>query len=277
MLNMLSSRYDPPIACTIVEDGRQSSVLTLPVWTTSPSSGEQFAQEQEDAEWLFEKGGYLTEDGFTIRLCSTCPSRCVPARIPLADFKINKRHNKVLKANIATIFSFKTGGPDFRSQSVLTPNPYIVLYRNYMRIRFNRTSKNGFGAWNSLEKIENVKGLTTYHLDMRNANELLEGCSIIHVASRNAFGTRYFFDNALRNEKSPGHFMTLKIIEQLQAMDLQYLYIGGVNPNDCDFSWKLKYTPIELRINGVWQRFSRADLHNFRAPGAHGFPKKRFG
>jgi arginine-tRNA-protein transferase len=175
--------------------------------------------------------------------CQGCTA-CIPVRIPAAKFESRRRHRRVLKDNQDVTVTCR--------QPELTEE-YFALYDRYITERHDDgdmypASRDQFQSF----LVEGRPEARFYEfrtpsklLAIAVADELNDGLSAIYT----------FFDPDEEN-RAPGVFAILWLIEATQKMGLEYLYLGYWIKQCQKMSYKMDYKPIELYVNGQWLELS---------------------
>ncbi|ARU56137.1 MAG: arginyltransferase [Pseudomonadales bacterium] len=173
--------------------------------------------------------------------CQNC-NACIPARVPVTDFKPNRSQKRCLNRNSeCTVI---TRRPDYREE-------HYRLYERYITIRHS----DGDMFPPSREQYESfltsATGTTLFvefwHggclMAVSVVDELQDGLSAIYT----------FFDPDLEH-LSPGVYSVLWAIEETQRRKKPYLYLGYWIKTCPKMSYKIKYRPIELLVKEQWLR-----------------------
>ncbi len=175
--------------------------------------------------------------------CQQC-SACVPARVPVLDFKLKRRFRRALAAN-----------EDLRIEFVPAAYDATVyhLFERYITARHGDgdmypPSPEQFRSF-LLSPWCDTEFMTVWQEDRLVAvavTDLLDdGLSAIYS----------FFDPELGN-RSLGVYCVLKQIEAALASGLPYLYLGYWIRNSAKMHYKIDYRPIELLTRERWVRAS---------------------
>ena len=171
--------------------------------------------------------------------CQTC-SACIPVRIPVADFQLKRRHNRVINKNSDVVVK----------QIVPTVNDeYFDLYQKYIVAR--HADGDMYPA--EIEQFESflVNGREeAIFFEFRINKELLA----VAVADRLNHGLSaiYTFFDPEKENRSPGVLAVLHLIEETHRLSLNYLYLGYWIKQCQKMNYKMDYKPIELYINNHW-------------------------
>ena len=230
-----------------------SSMRDLKVYTTYPHSCSYL--EDQEATTLFvdprqpvDKSCTATCQCWAFRRsgnhiyrphCSHCEA-CIPARIPVAEFRARRGQTTHLAAQ-----------PDLRVrlQRRFRDDEAFDLYRRYIELRHcdgdmyppDREQYESF--------LNNAWDCTRYYrfydsgklIAVAVVDELEDGLSAIYT----------FFDPDA-DKRSLGTFAILWQIEQAREMGLEYLYLGYWIRDCQKMAYKSDYRPLELYVNSRW-------------------------
>lgn len=174
--------------------------------------------------------------------CDTCQA-CVPARIPVDDFKAGRSQRRARQEN---------RGLEVRSVPAGFDPEHYALYQAYTRARH----EDGEMADATIAEYEDF--LVAPWCDTRFLEFRLEG-RVVAVAVTDvlddALSAVYtFYDPALQ-QRSLGVNAILHQIDLARSEGLTWLYLGYWIGNSRKMSYKGRYRPLELLRNGCWQRF----------------------
>ncbi len=173
--------------------------------------------------------------------CSHC-NACIPARVPVADFRPNRTQRRCLKRNADIEVS--------ELDSISTDDCYR-LYERYIATRhadgdMYPPDRDQFESF-----LNNPWGVTRYYafraegklLAVSVVDEMLDGLSAI-----------YTFYDPDAEARSLGRYAVLWQIEHTRERELPYVYLGYWIRNCRKMAYKADYQPLELLINNKWQR-----------------------
>jgi arginine-tRNA-protein transferase len=173
--------------------------------------------------------------------CATC-NACIPSRLPVAEFRPNRRQRRVERRNDDIVIRME--------EAAFTPRHYD-LYSRYIAARHRDgdmypPSRDQFRSF-LLSQWSNTVFLSSY-LD----DELVSvAVTDYHPGGLSAIYT--FFDPALAT-RSLGVFSILRQVRLCRELDAPHLYLGYWI-RECDkMRYKADYRPVELLINERWTR-----------------------
>jgi len=173
--------------------------------------------------------------------CSHC-NACIPARIPVADFKPNRAQRRCLRRNRDL---------DVRSCKSIASDEAYELYDRYIRARhadgdmyppdrdqFESFLNNPWGCTEYLEFRDDGRLVAIAVADL-----MLDGLSAI-----------YTFYDPDEEARSPGRFAILWQVEHCRTRQLPYVYLGYWIRNCRKMAYKADYQPLEVLVGNQWQR-----------------------
>ena len=171
--------------------------------------------------------------------CSNCDA-CIPARIPVALHEPRRSQSRTLKRNRDLVVE---ATDDIRDEAAFD------LYRRYIEQRHSDGDMYPPDREQYESFLNNAWECTSYFrfyeqgklVAVAVADELLDGMSAIYT----------FFDPDA-DRRSLGAFAILWQIQQVQEMNLDYLYLGYWIKGCQKMSYKSEYRPLELYLNGRW-------------------------
>ena len=171
--------------------------------------------------------------------CQKC-SACVPARLPVADFKPNRQQRRILSRNAD--LQVRAVRPAFSEE-------YYDLYARYIEQRHadgdmyppNREQFSTF-----LVRDLPFSRFYEFRLDGR-----LLAVAVTDVLP-NGLSAVYTFYDPNEEHRSLGRFAILWQIAETARLGLHAVYLGYWIKNCQKMSYKIAYRPIELLINNEW-------------------------
>jgi leucyl-tRNA---protein transferase len=172
--------------------------------------------------------------------CTTC-RRCVPIRVPVAEFKPGKSQRRALRRNA--------------DLSTHVSKPHLTaekhdIYRRYLYAQ-HRKSPQGADI-ESLREFLYTSCVDSIEIEYRNRFGRLIGVSICDVSRQSLSSVYHFFDPG-EAWRSLGVFSVLQEIELCRAWGVPHYYLGYWVEGCPSMDYKRRYQPHELLINGQWQ------------------------
>lgn len=171
--------------------------------------------------------------------CAQC-SQCVPVRLPVAQFKPNRRQKRCLQKNRHTA-------------AIIKPAAFEQAhYELYLRYQYQRHAE-GNMAHTRPDEYMNFLGSSWCHcqfVEFFIADELAAVAIVDQLD--NALSAVYTFFEPKFSSYSPGVYAVLWQIQQAQQRGLEWLYLGFWI-GDCDkMNYKTQYQPLQRLIERQW-------------------------
>lgn len=171
--------------------------------------------------------------------CEGCQA-CIPARIPVSEFKPNRTQRRNLARN-ADLEVELTG--DIRDEAA------FALYRRYIELRHHDGDMYPPDREQYLSFLDNAWECTRYYrfydggrlTAVSVVDELLDGWSAIYT----------FFDPEAE-KRSLGRYAILWQVEEARKQGLDYVYLGYWIQGCRKMSYKAEYRPLEIYVDGRW-------------------------
>ena len=176
-------------------------------------------------------------------LCSTC-NACVPARIPVAQFRPSRSQKRCLKRNRDTEVSQRRN-IDF--------DQHYSIYERYIAGRHYQGDMYPPSEQQFDQFLGNAWDCTRY-LEFRIDQQLI-GCAVVDQLP-NALSAIYTYFDPDYAERSLGTLAVLLQIQLAQQISLEYLYLGYWIADCQKMNYKTGYRPLELLQNNHWQILS---------------------
>lgn len=179
--------------------------------------------------------------------CSEC-SECVPIRLPVNEFKFRRSQKRTWKNN--QDLDIKILNADFQEE-------HFQLYTKYLSMRHpdggmdkpGREDYKNF-LWSSWSE--------TYLFEFRFDGKLIAVAVVDQL--ENAFSAVYIFFDPDSQQRSPGKYAILYLIEETRRRGYSWLYLGYWIANCDKMKYKIEYQPVECFISGEWKKFSTLDF-----------------
>ena len=171
--------------------------------------------------------------------CSDC-NACIPSRIPVDRFKPGRSFKRILNRNRDLVTEEIT---DVNSEECW------VLYRDYINARhadgdMHPPSRDQYESFLSREL-----GVTKF-IGFRLAGQLV-ALAVVDSIECGLAAIYTFFDPNME-QRSLGSYAILWQIEEAKRLGLPSVYLGYWIQDCSKMSYKSRFRPIELLINGSW-------------------------
>lgn len=220
-----------------------------------------------------ERGAFPSAHGFVSMSCRC--TVCVPMRTLVQEFAENVGHRKVMQRNAHLTVSVHDGVPSYEATGSFE---HARLHHDYMRFRFPLSSDTPHDVQAANEWLADMAtypGMAPHYIDMRDDTGTLRGSAVFHTAGKISYGTGFFYDPALRADYI-GLALSLATLRHLRQEGFEHQYLGAVTRLPSPFSWKDKFTPMDLLLDGRWQRYaSKAEFRPLRLDTSQAYPAPR--
>lgn len=215
------------------------------IWTTHLFVAKKFPPELYETLLSegFRRSGYL----FYQNHCKNCTA-CIPLRIPVSKFHPSPSMTKCLRRNrdveiVETRIDFD--------------REVFALYRRYSVYKHDKEEL-------SVQEEGFRRFLCSSPLDTRMLRYIVNG-KLVGVSwldyLPHSLSSVYFAFEPEEAKRSLGTFSVLKEIEIARSFGKEYYYLGFYVPGSLKMSYKARFKPHELLLDGQWQSLSaRKDL-----------------
>ena len=212
-----------------------------------------------EAEALHDR---LSRAGFrrshNIAYAPVCPgcNACVPIRIPVADFSLERGHRRIMRAN-ADLQGYEADPRATAEQ--------FQLFQRYQQARHTDGDMATMSFYDYRAMVEDTPIDTTI-VEFREPDGRLVGACLTDKLSDGLSAVYSYFLPDLER-RSLGSYTILWLIEHARALGLPYIYLGYWVPDSRKMAYKARYRPSEILQGGVWRRLEEHDFTLDRAPG----------
>lgn len=175
--------------------------------------------------------------------CHGCQS-CVSSRVLVDDFQLKRQHRKIVNRNSDLVA---------RETDSLDRDETYSLYSDYIHQRH----ADGDMYPPSPEQYESfiaVRPEGTRFFEFYLQDRLL-AVSVLDQLQHGLSAVYTFYD-ASESRRSLGNYVILWQIEKARALNLPYLYLGYWVKDCPKMSYKIKFRPLEMYVQGKWIRLS---------------------
>ncbi len=179
--------------------------------------------------------------------CSEC-SECIPVRLLVNEFKPRRSQKRTWKNN--EDLSVKQLTAEFNEE-------HFQLYKKYLSMRhpdggMDNPSRDDYKnfLWSSWSE--------TCLFEFKLGKKLIAVAVVDQL--ENAFSAVYTFFDPDSQQRSPGKYAILYLIEQTKQKDCSWLYLGYWIAGCNKMKYKIEYRPVECFISDEWKKFSILDF-----------------
>ena len=218
------------------------------------------ALQGEHAETLndtLSKQGFRRSQNVLYRpSCAEC-SACLSARINVADFKLSKSQNRILRRN--------------RDLSRRATSPWATedqynLFRTYLDKRHSDGGMADMDIFEFAAMIEETPIRSrvieyTSASDDRPSKTTLSAVCLTDVLN-DGLSMVYSFYDITRERHSMGTYIILDHIRIAQEAGLPYVYLGYWVPGSPKMGYKSKFSGLEIYKRGAWEKLGDPKAHS---------------
>ncbi len=218
----------PEHACGYLPGRAARSAFVDPEWVLNPP------RYQRLLELGFRRSG-----GHVYRPhCQAC-QRCIPARLPVAQFQPNRAQRRCLARNADLTLSIESELQD----------EHYALYRSYLQ---QRHASGGMdpqdrGAFHSFLECP---WATARYWCFRHQGRLVSVAIVDHLPL--SLSAVYTFFDPTETARSLGTLAVLKQVEQAQTLGLAHVYLGYWVPESPKMAYKARFAPLETFDGEGW-------------------------
>jgi len=192
------------------------------------------------------RAGFRRSGVFTYRpWCDTCKA-CIPVRVPVQQFQPSRTQNRTWRQH---------GNLEARELPLDFHERHYALYQRY------QAARHAGGGMDQDSHEQYAHFLLQSRVDTR----LVEFCegdtvrmvSIIDVLTDGLSSVYTFYDPDIPGA-SYGTYNILWQIRQCQELELPHLYLGYFIAESRKMAYKIRFKPLEGRVDGTWQTLDPA-------------------
>jgi leucyl-tRNA---protein transferase len=218
-----------PHPCSYLEDEQAQSAFVHPA----------FEITSDIYSRLIAHGFRRSGDHVYRPQCASC-QQCVPVRIPVADFKPNRKQKRCLQANADTVAMIKPA---------LFEEAHYQMYLRYQQQRHADGSMADSSPEDYVDFLSS-SWCQTQFVEFSIAGEL--AALAVVDSLKDGLSAVYTFFEPKFSRYSLGTYAVLWQIAQAQNLGLPYLYLGFWIKNCQKMNYKTQYQPLEGLINQEW-------------------------
>ena len=186
--------------------------------------------------------GFRRSGNFAYRpYCEVC-NECRPLRVPVADFVARRSHQRTLTRNEDLIF--RDCRPGFTDER-------FTLYRRYLRARHPAGGMDNAGAAD-FEDFLTSHWCRTRFFEFRTGDRLL-GVAVTDDLP-DAYSAIYTFFDPDESRRGLGTWAILQQIAAARSAGKRWLYLGYWVHGCQKMSYKERFRPHEIYVQGAWRR-----------------------
>ena len=173
--------------------------------------------------------------------CANCQA-CVPVRVPVDSFFLNRSFRRVWRKNRDLSGHFVPARATFEQ---------FEIFAHYTSTRHGRGEMATMGYAEYRSMIEETS-LDTVLAEFRDPEGALAAACLTDRLSDGLSALYSFFDPGL-SPRSLGSFMVLWLIEEARREGLPYVYLGYWIDDVPNMAYKVRFTPLEFLAEDGWR------------------------
>jgi arginine-tRNA-protein transferase len=205
-----------------------------------------------DADGLHDR---LSRAGFrrshNIAYAPVCPScqACVPIRIPVANFQMDRTLRRIAKAN--------AGMDGFEVPARATAEQF-QLFQRYQQARHGDGDMATMSFYDYRAMVEDTP-IETFVIEFRDPDDrMISACLTDRLGDGLSAVYSYFAPGY--EKRSLGTYAILWLIERARSLGLPYVYLGYWVPESRKMAYKARFRPSEILVAGTWRILTEADM-----------------
>ncbi len=212
-----------------------------------------------EAEALHDR---LSRAGFrrshNIAYAPVCPNcqACVPIRIPVARFQLDRGLRRVIRAN--------AGLEGFEVPPRATAEQF-QLFQRYQQARHGHGDMAGMSFYDYRAMVEDTP-IETIMIEFRDPDDRLVGACLTDRLGDGLSAVYSFFAPGLER-RSLGTYAILWLAERAKQLGLPHVYLGYWVPESRKMAYKARFRPTEILVGGTWRMLTDADFSETRVSG----------
>jgi len=218
-------------ACSYIADKKAATVFVDPEITITRSLNTKLSDL-----------GYRRSGAHLYRPDWDFCSSCISCRVPVADFRMRRRHRKTWNRNADLVIK--------EIKNIEAESVYR-LYKSYINSRHQDGDMYPATPEQYAAFIKTRTPDTRYYGFYLDDN--LVAVSVTDLLEHGLSAVYTFFDTSL-DKRSLGNFVILWQIHLARQMQLDYVFLGYWIKDCAKMQYKTRFRPIELLLEGKWMR-----------------------
>ena len=174
--------------------------------------------------------------------CADC-GRCVPVRIPVAEFLESRSLRRIRNAN-----------RDLQADAGIAraDHDQFRLFQHYQRSRHAESDMAAMTYTDYRAMVEDTP-LTTALIRLRDRNGALHGACLADLLDDGVSAVYSFYDPA-ESKRGLGTMLILSLVDKARRRRLPYVYLGYWIAESSKMAYKARFRPLEALGSGGWRR-----------------------
>ena len=190
---------------------------------------------------LAESGFRRVENWVYRPVCVNC-NACVPIRVNTQKYVFSKSAKRILSKNASLSVT---------SDDTKADDEAFELFKTYLNSRHN-DGQMATMSYSDFHAMIHNSPIDTFMIKYRDQNKNLIACMLMD-SQRDGLSAVYSFFNPNCEKQSLGTFLILDAIRMTETLSKKWLYLGYLVQNSPKMTYKSRFKPYQLFVDGKWQ------------------------
>ena len=206
---------------------------------------QRLAADISDAPYIHDQlaeSGFRRVENWVYRpVCVNC-NACVPIRVNTQKYVFSKSAKRILSKNASLSVT---------SDDTKADDEAFELFKTYLNSRHN-DGQMATMSYSDLHAMIHNSPIDTFMIKYRDQNKNLIACMLMD-SQRDGLSAVYSFFNPNCEKQSLGTFLILDAIRMTETLSKKWLYLGYLVQNSPKMTYKSRFKPYQLFVDGKWQ------------------------
>ncbi|MDA9815528.1 arginyltransferase [Alphaproteobacteria bacterium] len=206
---------------------------------------QRLAADISDAPYIHDQlaeSGFRRVENWVYRpVCVNC-NACVPIRVNTQKYVFSKSAKRILSKNASLSVT---------SDDTKADDEAFELFKTYLNSRHN-DGQMATMSYSDFHAMIHNSPIDTFMIKYRDQNKNLIACMLMDN-QRDGLSAVYSFFNPNCEKQSLGTFLILDAIRMTETLSKKWLYLGYLVQNSPKMTYKSRFKPYQLFVDGKWQ------------------------
>ncbi|MDA9190156.1 arginyltransferase [Alphaproteobacteria bacterium] len=206
---------------------------------------QRLAADISDAPYIHDQlaeSGFRRVENWVYRpVCVNC-NACVPIRVNTQKYVFSKSAKRILSKNASLSVT---------SDDTKADDEAFELFKTYLNFRHN-DGQMATMSYSDFHAMIHNSPIDTFMIKYRDQNKNLIACMLMD-SQRDGLSAVYSFFNPNCEKQSLGTFLILDAIRMTETLSKKWLYLGYLVQNSPKMTYKSRFKPYQLFVDGKWQ------------------------
>ena len=206
---------------------------------------QRLAADISDAPYIHDQlaeSGFRRVENWVYRpVCVNC-NACVPIRVNTQKYVFSKSAKRILSKNASLSVT---------SDDTKADDEAFELFKTYLNSRHN-DGQMATMSYSDFHAMIHNSPIDTFMIKYRDQNKNLIACMLMD-SQRDGLSAVYSFFNPNCEKQSLGTFLILDAIRMTETLSKKWLYLGYLVQNSPKMTYKSRFKPYQLFVDGKWQ------------------------